>query len=183
MVRGAALTLMVGAACMPFMSPGTSDARSAGAPRMALSSTISIPLPSVGKTGFATVTVSGRLGFHVKDPGLTLSLSEDPRTLPVKLQAAAGETKPVTRSGTTSVEFHIWMNNVRGGSGVHPSSKTLDLVLIGTHVVWAAGPVTHESSAGCQGLAKLSYTTYFQFRGSASAHTMLMRAARAAGCP
>ena len=149
-----------------------------GAPRMALSPTISIPLPAKGKAGFALVTVTGTLQLGVTNPGLVLGLALDPRKLPATVGAASGQTKPTATHGATTVQFYVWMDNVKAQA----PKQTLDLVVIGSHAALGAAPVVHEKSIDCRGLNKLRYTTYIRYVGPSSARTILVRALKTAGC-
>jgi hypothetical protein len=159
------------------VAPLSVSAAVAGPPRSALGS-VSIPLPSKGKAGFAVVTVTGKLVLGVTDPALTLSSTVDPRKLPVTVQAGGGATKPTTKNGVTTVQLYVWIKN----AGAQAPKQTLDLAVIGAHALWAAGPLVQEKSLNCGALSKLRYTAYFHYAGAPSAREILVGARRAAGC-
>jgi hypothetical protein len=149
-----------------------------GAPRMALSPTISIPLPAKGKAGFALVTVTGALKLGVSDPGLTLALAVDPRKLPVTVHAADGQTKPTTSHGTTTAQFYVWIVNI----GARAPKQTLDVVVVGAHSVWGGSPLVHEKSVDCRALKGLRYRASSSLVRASNPQATLANALRAGGC-
>jgi hypothetical protein len=164
-------------ACFVCVALGVVSAALSVGPRTALG-TASISLPAKGKAAFALVTVTGALQFGMTEPGLTLALSQDPRTFPASIGAAAGATKLTKKSGRVTVQYAVWLGN----RSVQPPKQKLALVVIGTHTNWAGDPQIYAQSADCKTVKKLRFTAYFHFLGRSAPRTQLTAALRLAHC-